>query len=297
MSKEGERYYPYLFILPTFIILLAVVIFPVVFLYYVSLTNYEIGMQWGNKIFVGAQNFMRLFSGRDPEFWESLRITLIFVILATGIEFIFGLGIALLFYGKNFKGKSVLLSLLIIPMAMTPAVVGLVWKLLYNSEYGVLNFLLKSFLGVKVVWLGYSMAFVSVLIVDIWEWTPFMALIIYAGLQSLPAEPYEAGLVDGATNLQIFRYITLPLLRPIILLSLLLRSIDALKFFDVPYVLTRGGPGSSTEFLSLHVFRLAFAQTGWIGRASATAVILLVIVVAFSTILIRFLRKSYEVAY
>jgi len=295
MPGRSERRYVYLFILPTFIVLLAVVIFPMVFLYYVSLTNYEVGMQWGNKIFVGAENFMRLFSGGDPEFWQSLRITLIFVVLSTGIEFIFGLGIALLFCGKNIKGKSFLLSLLIIPMAMTPVVVGLVWKLLYNSEYGVLNFLLQNLWGVKVVWLGYSMAFVSVLIVDIWEWTPFMALIIYAGFQSLPAEPYEAGLVDGATNLQTFRYITLPLLRPIILLSLLLRSIDALKFFDLPYVLTRGGPGSSTEFLSLHVYRQTFAQTGWIGRASATATILLIMVVVLSTILIRFLRRTYKV--
>jgi len=294
MSKRSERDSLYFFIFPTFIILLAVVIFPMVFLYYISLTNYEVGMQWANRIFVGTENFIRLFSGKDPEFYESIKITLVFFVLATGIEFILGLGIALLFYGKNFKGKSLLLSLLIIPMAMTPAVVGLVWKLLYNSEYGVLNFLLQKFFGIKVVWLGYSMAFVSVLIVDIWQWTPFMALIIYAGLQSLPAEPYEAGLIDGATNLQIFRYITLPLLKPIILLSILLRSIDALKFFDVPYVLTKGGPGSSTEFLSLHVFRLAFAQTGWIGRASATAVILLIIVVVFTTILIRVLRKSYE---
>jgi len=294
MFKLKKKHQAFFLISPAVIVLLCVTIFPMIFLYYVSLTNYEVGNLWDQKSFVGLQNFIRLFDGRDPEFWESLKISFEFLILATGVEFIFGLGVALLFSAKQFKGKSILISLLIIPMAMTPSVVGLVWKLLYNSEYGVINYLLELFWGVKVVWLSYSMAFISVLIVDIWEWTPFMALVLYAGLQSLPKDPYEAGLVDGATTLQIFRYITLPLLKPIIVLSLLLRSIDVLKFFDVPYTLTRGGPGSSTEFLSLHVFRLAFAQTGWIGRASATAVVLVIIVVIWSTILVRFLRKTYE---
>lgn len=213
--------------------------------------------------------------------------------LATSLEAVFGFFVALLL-NREFKFKSLIFACLLVPITITPSIVGQMWKLMYNAEYGVLNFFAEKLFAAKIVWLGPKLAFASTLLVDVWQWTPFMALIIYAGLRSVPSEPYEAALVDGANSIQSFRYVTLPLLRPLLTLAILFRSMDALKLFDVPFVLTQGGPGSATELLSLHVYRLGFAQTGWVGRASATAVVLLLLIIVFSQLLVRQLRKGVE---
>jgi multiple sugar transport system permease protein len=177
-------------------------------------------------------------------------------------------------------------------MVITPTIISLIWKLMLNTEYGVLNFILSQFGLGKINWLGPKEAFWSLILVDVWEWTPFIALILYAGLQALPQEPYEAAVVDGANPRQIFFYLTLPLLKPMILIALLLRSIDALKMFDVVYGLTQGGPGNATELMSLHIYRLGFRHTNWIGRASANAVILLFLSTLLTTVLLRTLRRE-----
>jgi multiple sugar transport system permease protein len=184
------------------------------------------------------------------------------------------------------------MSFLIIPMVITPTIISLIWKLMLNTEYGVLNYILSLFSIAKINWLGYENALWSVMMVDIWEWTPFVALILYAGLQSLPQEPYEAVVVDGASPLQIFYYLTLPLLKPMIFIAILLRSIDSLKIFDIVYGLTQGGPGNATELMSMHIYRLGFRHTNWIGRASANAMVLLVIITILTNILLRIMRRG-----
>ncbi len=175
---------------------------------------------------------------------------------------------------------------------MTPSIAAQMWKLILNSEYGVLNAVLTALFGLKVTWLGPDLAFWSVLMVDVWQFTPFVALIIYAGLRSMPDEPYESAAIDGATRWQVLRHITVPMLRKLLYLALLLRALDSLKLFDTAFVLTQGGPGNATEFLSLHVYRLANAQNGLIGRASAVAIVLLVLTIVVSRILIRQQRKE-----
>lgn len=281
------------YIMPSVIVLALLTILPTVFLYYVSMTNYELGQVWGEHQVVGFQNFVRLFSGRDWEFWPSVRISLVFMVLATALELICGFLVALLL-NREFRLKSLVFACLLVPITITPSIVGQMWKLMYNAEYGVLTYFAERLLHLKIVWLGPSLAFLSTLLVDVWQWTPFMALIIYAGLRSVPTEPHEAALVDGASPLQSFRYVTVPLLRPLLTLAVLFRSMDSLKLFDVPFVLTQGGPGSATELLSLHVYRLGFAQTGWVGRASATAVVLLVVIILLSQVLVRQLRTGVE---
>lgn len=281
------------YILPSVIVLVLLTVLPTVFLYYVSTTDYELGQFWNEHHRVGLENFARLFSGRDTEFWPSVRISLLFTVLATAIEFICGFGVAILL-NRDFRWKSLVFACLMVPITITPSIVGQMWKLMYNAEYGVINFVVGSLFHAKVVWLGPQLAFTSTLLVDIWQWTPFLALIIYAGLRALPAEPYEAALVDGATAVQSFRYVTLPLLRPLLTLAVLFRSMDSLKLFDVPFVLTQGGPGSATELLSLHVYRLGFAQTGWVARASATAVVLLFLIVLSSQMLVRQIRREVD---
>jgi len=161
-----------------------------------------------------------------------------------------------------------------------------------NSEYGIVNYFLNRMGISKVTWLDAKMAFTSVVLADVWQWTPFVSLISYAGLCSLPSDQYEAARIDGGNAFQLFRYITLPSLRPLIFLTLIFRTIDSLKIYDMPFVLTQGGPGNSTEFLSLHVYRLANAQNGLIGRAAANAIILMIISTAVSKVLIHYQRKG-----
>lgn len=288
MRKREKEHY--LFILPSFIILLLIVVFPTIFLWYVSFTNYDLSMGWENKSWIGLRNYKYLFL-EDKDFWYSLKISLFFSGFTVVTEFGLGLLIALLF-NRRITGKRLWMSFLIIPMVITPSIVSLIWKLMLNTEYGVLNYLLSLLSIGKINWLGYENALWSLILVDIWEWTPFMALILYAGLQALPQEPYEAALVDGASSVQLFRFITLPLMRPIIFISLLLRAIDSLKMFDIVYGLTQGGPGNATELLSLHIYRLGFRHTNWIGRASANAVILLMIVTLLTTVLLRIMKRE-----
>lgn len=277
--------------MPAVLLLGILTIVPTIYLYVLSLTNYELASSGFD--FVWLENYIRLFSGGDAEFWYSLGISVLYMLITTFVELMLGYYVATLI-DREFKLKPLVFACLIIPVAITPVISGQIWKLILNSEYGVLNYLLQTFFGTKVVWLSAENALLSVLLVDVWQYTPFVALIIYAGLRSLPHEPYEAAMVDGANRWQLFRTITLPLLKPVILLAVIFRSMDALRIFDIPFSLTQGGPGSATEFLSLHVYRLGFAQTGWVGRASATSVVLLILIIVISTVLIRSYRKGMD---
>ncbi|MCG8498884.1 MAG: sugar ABC transporter permease [Firmicutes bacterium] len=296
-KKKGIKQYfmqrPHLiFLMPTTIILAILVIIPTVFLYYISMTDYELGYNLLKAEFVGFENYIRLFSGKDAVFWHSVWISLLFMLATTSIELVLGYLTASLLNLKEFKLKGLVFGWLIIPIAMTPSITGQIWKLIMNAEYGLLNHILEIVFGTKITWLGAEMAFLSIIIIDIWQWTPYMALIIYAGLRSIPAEPYESARVDGANILQKFRYITIPLLKPLLILVVLFRGMDSLKLFDIPYVLTQGGPGNATELMSLHIFRLGFAQTGFIGRAAAMSVVLLLTITFLSQFILKYFRNE-----
>lgn len=282
------------FIAPAMAAMVLLSVLPTIFLFVISLTNYQLGWDLGRAKFVGLKNFTRLFTGADPDFWHSVWISLAFMLLATVIEMILGFALASLLNSSEFKLKGLVIGILIIPLAMTPSIAAQMWKLMFNSEYGVLNYLLTAAFGIKITWLSSQMAFWSVLLVDIWQFTPFVTLICYAGLRSIPAEPYESAAMDGATRWQMLTRITLPMMRKLLYLAILLRAIDALKLFDTAFVLTQGGPGNATEFLSLHVYRMANAQNGLIGRAAAIALVLLAITTVVSRFLIKKQRKEED---
>jgi multiple sugar transport system permease protein len=271
--KKNRQYR--IFIMPAALVLAAVVVFPTIFLYYISLTNYDLSIGWQAKKFVWFGNYAYLFT-EDPLFWKSFLITFIFVISTVSAEFILGMLVAL-GLNKIQRGRRLLLSLIIIPMVCTPSIIALMWKLMLNTEYGVLNFLLRLIGLSNVNWLGMKMALPSVILVDIWEWTPFMVLMLFAALQSIPEEPLEAARVDGASNAQIFFYVKLPMMMRIALIAVILRLVDSFKIFDTIYALTQGGPGSATEVFSMRIFRIGFQHTNWIGRASAYAVIIILV--------------------
>ncbi len=268
------------------------VAFPTLFLYYISLTDYEMGYDLASANLVGINNYVRLISGRDRVFWYSVAISLLFMLVATMIEMILGYGLASLLNQKEYKLKGLVFGCLVVPIAMTPSIAGQIWKLMLNSEYGVFNYLLNRLLHIKVTWLGPDMVFLSVILIDIWQWTPYVALILYSGLRAIPIESYETAAVEGASRWQSFCYVTVPMLKPVLLIAVLFRSIDCLKTFDIPYVLTQGGPGNLTEFMSLHIYRLGFAQTGFIGRAAAMSVILSIIITVLSGFIIARMRKK-----
>lgn len=291
MKRNLEKFAPLLFIGPAVFILLFIVIFPMVYSWALSFAEWNL-MRGGDWRFVGLRNYAQALL-HDPHFYTSLRVTLIYVILAVGIQFLLGLVIALLL-NRPLKRVGFLRTVLVIPTTMTPVVVGIIWRLLYNPELGTINYFLSLFGFRPLSWLGDpSLALPSVIMADIWQWTPFMALILLAGLQALPREPYEASVVDGATTLQTFRLITFPLLLPTIIVALLLRIMDAFKIFDLIFILTGGGPGMTTEVLSFYTYRFGF-KFFHMGRAAAMSLLLFAILFVITQIFLKYYRAGEE---
>lgn len=281
------------YILPTAIVMLLLFILPLVFVFLISLTNYRLGVGLDDISFLGLSNYKRLFSGEESGFYHSVFISVFFMVLGTLIQMILGMICALLL-NQRFRRKGLVIACLIVPIAMTPSIASQIWKLMFNSEFGVINYFIEAVTGQTVQWLSADYAFLSVLIATVWQYTPFVTLMLYAGLCSLPQSPYESAILDGANKWQLFRHITLPLLKNLILLCALMRSIDMLKTFDIPYVLTQGGPGNATRFLSLKIYDTGFGEQNFVGRASAMAVVLIVLVSLISLALFRVMNKSKE---
>jgi len=277
-----------IFILPAVIWILAFTIFPLLYALYTTQFSFRFGKK---NAFVGMENFGRLFT--DANLRSDLRITLIFVIATVSIEMLLGFGLALLL-NREMKGKNILRAIMILPLFATPVAMGYLGITMYYERNGPINELIRALGGPQVPWLSDpSWALVSIIILDIWQWTPFVFLVALSGLQGLPRDIYEAAEVDGASGLQLFRYITLPLMRPILWLILLLRLVEAFKVFDIPTSLTLGGPGRATEVYSLFTYRtgLRFFDHGY---AAAQGVLLLVIVMVIVSLLFGQISELYE---
>ncbi len=269
--------------------LMIIVIIPMILLYYTSMTNFEIGTSFFSSKFIGLQNFIRLFKGRH-EFNDALQNTFFLAITATAVELFLGFFIALLVDSlKRIKGFW--FSIIMFPMVVTPVIIGLIWKLMLNSQHGVVNWILNKTIGWAPVWFSTNLSLFSILLIDVWQWTPFICLTILSGLASLENDAIEAALVDGASPFRVLIHIKLPLLRGIILLAVLFRVIDILKIFDIIFITTMGGPGSTTLSLSVLAYKVGFYTTGYIGRASATAVFLTIIVTIISFLIIKQIQK------
>jgi multiple sugar transport system permease protein len=278
---------------PAILILFSLTVIPTLFLFFTSLHAWELGYPWEERVWVGLANYATIFASR--EFLHSILITAIYATVSVAAEFLLGFAIALFLNQKHLRLRTALTCGLIIPMTVTPSIAGLIWRLYFNPSYGIVNYLTRTVLGIAPNWYGYQLALTSVVLVDLWQWTPFVALILVAGLSALPPSPFEAARVDGATRWQTLRHITIPLLRPVLLVALLLRTMDALKMFDVVFALTGGGPAEATELLSMHVYRTGFYSSGMVGLASAMAVVLLALITMLSQFYIRILGEREEV--
>lgn len=282
MRKSGKI----VMIAPTLIYILCIGIFPLVFSVYLVFHSWQPGV-FGMK-FIGLGNLENVL--HDARFWNSLTLTLIFLVVAISVEFFIGLGLALVLRTK-IKGTGFFRIFFVMPMLLSPVAVAFSWKMLFHFGRGPINFFLSVVKIASIEWLGSaSTALPSVMIADIWQWTPFMILALLAALEALPVEFYEAALVDGGSSASIFWYISLPLLGPVIISIILLRTIDAFKIFDLIYILTGGGPGSATEVTNLYAYVSAFRSFN-MGYASAMAWIQTGIVIIAFTVLINSFRK------
>jgi multiple sugar transport system permease protein len=277
---------PYLLIAPTVAVLLALSIYPLLYAIKVSL---QVGV--GDAARWSGGNFTRLLA--DGFFHSALLHTFSYAALALTFEFLLGLALALLLDGP-LRGRGAFRALLLVPMMLPPVVVGVVWRLMLNPSFGAINGTLKG-AGLETEGLTWTasplLAFISVVAVDVWQWTPFMFLVLLAGLQAIPQEPYEAAMIDGASAWQTFAHITLPLLKPAILIALLLRTMDLLRVFDQIFILTEGGPGFATETVSLYIYRAAFRFFDF-GYAAAMSFALLVLTNIISIGYIKLLQRQ-----
>jgi len=283
-----SRHASLVFVLPAVIFVLAMIVAPIVFTLGLSFFQWS-GSATQSPQSVGIDNYATLLT-KDPRFGAAVIRTFIYSVAAVVIELILGLGIALLIQGK-FRGQNLIKSLILLPMMATPVAIGMAWLLMLEPNVGMFNAVLRNIGLPPQPWLGSEQqALPSLIVVDIWQWTPMMALILVAGLATLPDEPYEAARVDGASAWQRFFYLTLPLLFPTMIAGVLLRSIDALKTFDIIYTMTRGGPGFATETINTYGYIQSFEYFE-LGRASSLLVIFFALVLGISLLFIQIRRR------
>ena len=280
---------PYVFMAPAAIIMGLALLYPLAYMIYGSFRAWDPSQNISETEFVGLKNYITLFF--DPAFRESLSVTLTFAFAVVTAELAIGVGLALLL-DRNIRGMSVLRTLFILPMMIAPVVVGLMWRYMYHPTVGTINKTLKSMGFESVDWLGQH-ALLSVIIADIWQWTPFIFILLLAALQSLPRSALEAAKIDGATGWQQIRYIKLPLMMPVLIVTGLLRLIDAFKVLEVILVMTEGGPGLSTEIIALRISRTAteFRELG-VAAAMSNYLLLFLLILTLGMFAITRLQEA-----
>src|SRR5919106_2885237 len=268
------------FVLPALVLIFAVIVFPWVFTIWMSAQDWRVAQ---TQTFAGFSNYTTLLT--DQRFLESIGHTIFFTILAVVLPVLFGVASAVVFH-QRFPWRGVLRALFIMPMMATPVAVALIWTMMFHPQLGVLNYLL-SLVGIPPQMWVYDQSTVipSLVLVEVWHWTPLVMLIVLGGLASLPTEPYESALIDGASQWQMFRHITFPMVLPFIMVAVVIRTIDALKAFDTIFVITQGGPGTASETINIYLYLQAFAFYN-IGHASAVVVVFFALIVVLSLLLL-----------
>ena len=259
-------------------------LYPFLFSVWLSLQDYRL-TRLNDVQFVGIENFSLIAT--DPSFLNAMGNTVSFVATAVICELILGLSLALLVQ-KLIVFRGVARSILLAPMFITPIAVGLMFRFLLNSEIGIIPFYLSK-IGVSIDWFSPELALFSIVLIDVWQWTPFMLLMFLAGLEALPKTPFEAARVDGAGPWLTFSSITLPMLRPVIVVALIIRALDAFKVFEYVFAITRGGPGNSTETIMYYIYQTGF-RFFRMGEAAAASIFLIVVILVLVIILIQLSR-------
>lgn len=283
---------PFFYMAPTILWILFFMIYPLIFSIVMALKRFKLerGVSfWGMK-WVGLDNFVKAFT--DKFFLQSLEKTFIILVVAVTIEFFLGMGIVLLLNKKGVRFDFLWIALILSPMMLPLIASGNLWRMLFDTRWGVINAAIMSIGLNPVDFLGNpNWSLVAVIIVEVWQWTPFVVIILLAGLRSIPDEPKEAAFVDGASNFQTFRYIILPLMAHQILIVLLIRSMDVFKTFDIVYALTFGGPGQSTTVVSFYIYRQAFTQFK-LGYGASLSWIVFIIIYLMSFAILKLIKPK-----
>lgn len=289
LSKWIDDHARLIFVIPAVVVIFILMVFPIVFNIYLSLHRWFLG---GIGSYVGLRNYAKLFTS-DSRFINSLMVTAKLVVPSVVLSVALGLVMALII-SREFKARGFVRTILLLPMLTTPAAMAVVWMIMYNPTLGVMNYLL-SLIGVEPkLWVNSTASVLpSLILIEVWKWFPLPMIIILAALQSLPISPYEAAMIDGATKWQVFRYITFPLIRPALITATILRTIDALKAFDIIYVMTQGGPDIASETLEIYTFKTGFTYFE-LGYSSTLAIVLTIIIMSVSWILSKARERSWS---
>lgn len=288
-SEWSDRHFKWLLVAPAVLLILALSVYPLLFSVWVLFVNYDFTVP--GHAFVGFRNFTRVLA--DPVARWSLWVTVMLSAINVTIEFLLGLALALAMV-KNFRGRGLIMSILIIPLFISPVIVGQAWALLLQRPFGPTNYVLSQILGFEVTigWLTQApWNFIALILADVWQWTPFMFVILLAGLTAIPPNLYEAAELDGVDGWRAFWWITLPHLAPMIMLAITFRILDAVRLFDTIYVMTGGGPGTNTYTSSFYLYTLGFTQFH-LSEATAGAWIFLFLTAILITFLVRRLLKA-----
>lgn len=291
-SRLYKRRVPILFVLPAAITLLAITVFPLIYELRLAFMSWELTTSTPAR-FVGLANFGKALF-RDPRFWNSMGVTMTLIVLGTSIQLVAGTGLALLL-NRLRRARTVLVSLFLIPVMIAPVVAGFQFRMIYHDQFGPLNYIIELATGGRwggLAWIADpKVALFAVMFTDIWQWTPFLMLIVLAGLQSISPEMYEAAEVDGASRRQTFGRVTLPLILPVIVIGILIRAMDSFKLFDIIYLVTGGGPGDVTETISFYTYLQGFKFFS-LGYTAAMSFLQLIVITIIAQVFVRFQKRQ-----
>ncbi len=288
--RISSKALPWLLVLPAMIIVFALSLYPLGYAIRVSF-QYNVLSDALHTHWVGLQNYFDAV--HDPLVIGASLRTLWFTFITLLIEMPLGTAIAFLLF-KKFRAQGIVRALMLLPLACSPLAIGLIWRFLYSADFGVWTYLVRWIFGRAPDFLGSTQtALGSIVVFDVWQWTPFVTFIVLAGLQSLRQEPYEAAAIDGASGWQIFRRLTLPMLTPLLFLAFLFRLLDLVRYYDGIYAMTQGGPGTATETISWFLYRIGFYQLN-MGSASASAIIVMYFVLIIAVIALKMVNKATE---
>lgn len=295
-SRLRKRSVAILFVLPAVLTLLAITVFPLLYELRLAFMSWELTTSAPAK-FVGLQNFIDILL-EDGRFWSSMRVTTILMTVGVAIQLAIGTGLALLL-NRLGRWRTPLVSLFLIPVMIAPVVAGFQFRMIYHDQFGPLNYLIELLTFDQ--WRGFAwiadpkVSLAAIMMTDIWQWTPFLMLIVLAGLQSIPLELYEAAEVDGASAWQTFWRITAPLLLPVVIIGILIRAMDSFKLFDIIYLVTGGGPGNTTETISFYTYLQGFKFFS-LGYTSAMAFLQLIVIIVIAQVFLKFQKQEREAA-
>ena len=290
-ARLGKRKVPILFVLPAAVTLLAITVFPLIYEVRLAFMSWELTTNNPAR-FVGLKNFATILF-HDQRFWNSMRVTMVLIVIGVSIQLVAGTGLAVLL-NRLRRSRTLLVSLFLIPVMIAPVVAGFQFRMIYHDQFGPLNYLIQLVTGGRwhgLAWIADpKIALGAIMFTDIWQWTPFLMLIVLAGLQSISPEMYEAAEVDGSSRTQTFWLVTLPLILPVIVIGILIRAMDSFKLFDIIYLVTGGGPGNKTETISFYTYLQGFKFFS-LGYTAAMAFLQLIVITLIAQVFVRFQKR------